>query len=159
MLAAALLLVACGGGPRPADARWAAMMVPHHEAGLALDDAALRRTDDVRVRRLAFEMNAYQGRELEELRTLAAAAPAHDHPEPAGMPTAAELASLETLEGTDFDRAFLTLMIRHHEGAVAMATAEGRAGTSARVRAMADAVVRVQTDQLDRMRVLLSELG
>ena len=130
-------------------------MVPHHLVGIALDDAALRRTDDVRVRHLAFEMNAYQGRELDALRTLAAG---HDagHPSPLGMPTDAELAGLERLSGAAFDGAFLTLMIRHHEGAVAMAGSEGRAGTSAAVRRLADAVVRVQTAQLDRLRALLA---
>lgn len=133
------------------------MMVPHHEAGVALDDAALRRTDDVRVRHLAFEMNGYQGRELDELRRLASGG-AHDHPEPAGMPTAGELADLERLTGPAFDRRFLELMIRHHEGAVAMSLDAGRTGTSARVRSMADAVVAVQRDQLAQMRALLSEL-
>ena len=150
---------ACGDAPvRAADAHFAAMMVPHHEAGIALDDAALRRTDDVRVRHLAFEMNSYQGRELDDLRALAshASGPAML---PMGMPTAAELAELETLRGEAFDRAFLTVMIRHHEGAVAMAERHGRAGTSAAVRRLADTLVAAQTDQLARMRALLSELG
>lgn len=141
-----------------ADARFAALMVPHHEAGIALDDLALRRTDDVRVRHLAFEMNSYQGRELDDLRDLAGdAAPGPAHPD--GMPSPTELADLATRTGADFDRAFLTLMIRHHEGAVTMAERDGRAGTGAGVRAMADTLVRVQTDQLSRMRDLLAELG
>jgi uncharacterized protein (DUF305 family) len=150
---------ACGGAPvRVADAHWAAMMVPHHEAGIALDDAALRRTDDVRVRHLAFEMNSYQGRELDDLRALAAHATGPPMA-PTGMPTAAELADLESRRGEAFDLAFLTLMIRHHEGAVTMAERDGHAGTSAGVRRLADGVAAVQRDQLARMRALLSELG
>lgn len=161
LLAGTLLAgtVACGDPPpRAADAHWAAMMVPHHEAGIALDDAALRRTDDVRVRNLAFEMNGYQGRELDDLRALAVRSTAPPMT-PLGMPAPAELAGLETLVGPTFDRAFLTLMIRHHEGAVTMAQRDGHAGTSAEVRRQADSLARVQTDQLARMRALLSELG
>lgn len=151
--------VACGDAHvRAADAHFAAMMVPHHEAGIALDDAALRRTDDVRVRHLAFEMNAYQGRELDDLRALATHATGPPMT-PMGMPTANELAGLESLRGAAFDRAFLTIMIRHHEGAVVMAERDGRAGTSAAVRRLAEVLVIAQTDQLTRMRALLSELG
>ena len=151
--------VACGDAPvRAADAHFAAMMVPHHEAGIALDDAALRRTDDVRVRHLAFEMNSYQGRELDDLRALAGHATGPPMV-PMGMPTAAELAELETLRGEAFDRAFLTVMIRHHEGAVAMAELDGRAGTGPGIRRLADALIAVQNDQLARMRALLNELG
>ena len=160
LMAAAALLGACGGGARtaPADAHWAAMMVPHHQAGVALDDLALRRTDDVRVRQLAFQMNGYQGRELDELRRLAASAPAADYAGmAAGIPAAGELDGLGRLSGVDFDRTFLTLMIRHHEGAVAMSAPEADHAAAA-VRRLADRVVTVQRHQLDQMRALLSEL-
>lgn len=45
---------------------------------------------------------------------------AHDHTMMPGMLTEAELASLRAASGPEFDRLFLTLMIRHHQGAVAM---------------------------------------
>ena len=151
-----VLAAACGSGGRPtaADVHWASMMAQHHTAGIALDDMALARTDDVRVRHLAFEMNGYQGRELDELRSLAGGADASDMA--LGMPTEDEMADLAARRGADFDRQFLTLMIRHHEGALAMA---GAPGTSAKVRRVADTLVAVQTEQLARMRALLAELG
>jgi uncharacterized protein (DUF305 family) len=37
-----------------------------------------------------------------------------------GMLTAAELAQLQAARGAAFDRLFLTLMIKHHEGALTM---------------------------------------
>ena len=156
MASCLLALAACGpgSGSRAADVHWASMMVPHHTAGIALDDLALARTDDVRVRHLAFEMNGYQGGELDELRRLAAGADAGSMA--LGMPTGAEIADLGGQSGADFDRQFLTLMIRHHEGALAMA---GAPGTSAKVHRLAAALVTVQTEQLARMRALLVELG
>ena len=41
-----------------------------------------------------------------------------------GMMSADELARLERARGAEFDRAFLEMMIRHHEGAVTMARTE-----------------------------------
>ena len=37
-----------------------------------------------------------------------------------GMLTAAQMAQLEQASGAEFDRLFLTFMIQHHQGAVAM---------------------------------------
>jgi uncharacterized protein (DUF305 family) len=130
-------------------------MVPHHEAGIALDDLALARTDDVRVRHLAFEMNGYQGDELTTLRRIAGGVARPDDAH--GMPTAAELDELARLRGPSFDRRFLTAMIRHHEGAVAMAGHLD--GASDEVRRLAATIVTAQTAQLERMRALLTELG
>ena len=163
MMLAALLAVAtvgcAGAGVSAGDASWAAMMVPHHLAGVALDELALRRTDDVRVRQLAFQMNGYQGRELDELRRLAASAPPGDYPGMAvGMPATTELDALGRLSGADFDRTFLTLMIRHHEGAVAMSAPEADHAATTAARRLADRVVTVQRRQLDEMRALLSAL-
>lgn len=45
---------------------------------------------------------------------------AMDHSQMSGMATPEQMAELATLEGTDFDRMFLTLMIAHHEGAIDM---------------------------------------
>ena len=44
----------------------------------------------------------------------------HDHTMMPGMLTEAELASLRAADGVAFDRLFLQLMIRHHQGAVTM---------------------------------------
>ena len=149
------LLGGCADSATAADAHWAAMMVPHHTAGIALDDLALARTDDVRVRHLAFEMNGYQGAEQDELRRLAGNA--HTSTMATGIPTAAEMEDFGTRTGVDFDRTFLALMIRHHEGALAMTAA---ATLSAGVRhRLADDLVTVQTAQLARMQALFTELG
>ena len=46
-----------------------------------------------------------------------------DHSKMAGMASPEQMAKLATLEGTEFDRMFLTLMIAHHEGAIDMVDA------------------------------------
>ncbi len=49
-----------------------------------------------------------------------AAMHAAHHPMMAGMATPEQMADLAASSGSDFDRMFLTLMIRHHEGALTM---------------------------------------
>jgi uncharacterized protein (DUF305 family) len=79
-----------------------------------------------------------------------------------GMLTAEELAELDRARGAEFDRLFLTFMIRHHQGAVTMVeqlfSARGAAQDEAVFRFAAD----VQADQvaeIDRMSRMLAALS
>ena len=79
-----------------------------------------------------------------------------------GMLTAAQLQQLDSAAGAAFDRAFLTLMIQHHEGALQMVKdlfATPRAGQEVDVNVFANDVVSVQTAEIGVMRRLLSELA
>ena len=67
----------------------------------------------------------------------AAAAPSM----PLGMLTDAELADLSSRSGRSFDRRWLELMIRHHDGGVAMADLEVRSGRCKPALALAVIVV------------------
>jgi uncharacterized protein (DUF305 family) len=78
-----------------------------------------------------------------------------------GMLTAADLARLEAARGTDFDRLFLTLMIRHHEGAIQMVAdllATPRAAQDVDVNVFANDVENTQTAEIGLMRMMLLEL-
>lgn len=78
-----------------------------------------------------------------------------------GMLTREELAELETLRGVAFDRRFLELMIRHHEGALAMVAellATPRAAQDVDVDVLANEIHLVQTAEIDLMRQMLANL-
>ena len=80
----------------------------------------------------------------------------------AGMLTEAQLKELDAAKGTGFDRAFLTLMIQHHEGALQMVKdlfATPRAGQEVDVNVFANDVVTVQTAEIGAMRQMLSQLS
>jgi uncharacterized protein (DUF305 family) len=156
----ALLLAACGASSHnEADTAFAAAMVPHHALGVRMADTAVSRADNVLVRRIAFKMLTYQQGELRSLERWAtrwnAKAPEHVH----GMLTAEEEARLNTRRGADFDRQWLTEMIRHHEGAVQMAEAEARNGANSAERRVAERIVNVQTEQIAQMHELLTLVG
>ena len=78
-----------------------------------------------------------------------------------GMLTEAQLKTLDAATGVAFDRAFLTLMIQHHEGALQMVTdlfAKPGAGQEVDVSVFANDVVTVQTAEIGVMRQMLSQL-
>jgi uncharacterized protein (DUF305 family) len=79
-----------------------------------------------------------------------------------GMLTAEQLRTLDAATGGNFDRAFLTLMIQHHEGALRMVKdlfATPRAGQDVDVNVFANDVVSVQTAEIGAMRQMLSQLS
>jgi uncharacterized protein (DUF305 family) len=78
-----------------------------------------------------------------------------------GMLTEAQLKTLDAAIGVEFDRALLTLMIQHHEGALQMVAdlfAKPGAGQEIDVNVFANDVVTVQTAEIGVMRQMLSEL-
>lgn len=79
-----------------------------------------------------------------------------------GMLTEAQLAELDAARGAAFDRAFLQLMIEHHEGALQMVDdlfATPRAGQEVDVNVFANDVVTVQTAEIGVMRQMLYQLS
>jgi len=79
----------------------------------------------------------------------------------AGMLSDAQLKALDAATGAEFDRAFLTLMIQHHEGALQMVKdlfATTGAGQEIDVNVFANDVVTVQTAEIGAMHQMLAQL-
>ena len=83
-----------------------------------------------------------------------------DHADMPGMATPEEMAELAAASGRDFDRLFLQLMIRHHEGAIMMVEtllAGGRGGQESAVFQLASHIASDQAVEIAAMkRQLLS---
>ena len=78
-----------------------------------------------------------------------------------GMLTDAELAQLDRARGVEFDRLFLTFMIRHHDGALTMVEelfASPGAGQDDIVFKFASDVFADQSTEIDRMQKMLEAL-
>ncbi|WP_109211482.1 MULTISPECIES: DUF305 domain-containing protein [Microbacterium] len=76
-----------------------------------------------------------------------------------GMASADEIDALMDATGQEADCLFLTLMIRHHEGAIPMAEALLELGTDARALEVAQAIKNGQTAEIDAMRSIQDRLG
>ncbi|MFV0427610.1 MAG: DUF305 domain-containing protein [Beutenbergiaceae bacterium] len=155
-----------GVEPAPADINFAQMMIGHHMQALDLVDLARQHSDNEELLALADEIEAAQGPEIEQMSWWVAQdwgyevldpADHEDHVMP-GMMTRDELTHLATLTGAEFDQAWLEGMIFHHQGAIDMANDELAAGTVPQVREMAQEVIAVQQGEIDRMRIMISEL-
>ena len=75
-----------------------------------------------------------------------------------GMATPEEIRQLEAARGTEADRLFLTLMIRHHQGGVAMAEAALERAHNPLILDFAQKVVTAQTAEVKALTALLDSL-
>jgi uncharacterized protein (DUF305 family) len=76
-----------------------------------------------------------------------------------GMASAAELSRLATASGADADRLFLGLMIRHHQGALAMVDEHAKNAADERVEETAAEIYVTQSKQIAQMQEMLDRLG
>ena len=75
-----------------------------------------------------------------------------------GMMSGEDMQALSAAQGTEAARLFLTQMIAHHEGAIAMAQTEVENGQSPDAIAMARTIIDTQQQEIDTMRQLLTTL-
>ena len=132
-------------------------MIPHHRLGIEMLKHAQSRVDDVRVRRLVFEMSGYHGDELHTLEMHLAhdgLVEATDFP---GYVEPERLAALDDVSGPTYDVGWLLLMIEHHRGAVELADAEitrTEGGSDDERYDLARRIATLQRAEIDEMETL-----
>lgn len=161
------------GRHNAADTAFAKGMIPHHRQAVDMAELAPGRAQSPKVKKLAEDIKAAQD---PEIRTLSGwltswgqdvpaedstAHSTHDMDDmgdmegTGGMMTAGDMATLEHAKGRAFDRAFLRMMVEHHEGAVDMARTEQSGGTYAPARKMAGQIIASQSVEIKQMNQLL----
>jgi uncharacterized protein (DUF305 family) len=169
-----------------ADVQFLRAMIPHHQQAIEMAALAKDRTNRKELLDAAGRIDSSQKDEiefmedwLEERNELLATTAATDHAahavsgalaadQPAhtthsaagmkGMATPEQMAALAAARGTDFDRLFLELMIKHHEGAVEMVEDLTEQPGSAYEPALFEFTRDVTNDQnaeIERMNALL----
>jgi uncharacterized protein (DUF305 family) len=148
-------------------------MIPHHHQALQMAALVAERTNRPELIDVAGRINVSQGDEIkfmqDWLRSRGESVPeptAHDAMHTthtmAGMATPEQMAELAAVEGTDFDRLFLALMITHHEGAVRMVEEllelPGSAYDAVLFEFTSD-ITNDQTTEIERMNALLVGLS
>lgn len=150
------------------DISFAQGMIPHHQQAVDMSKLAAEKATDAKVKDLAARIEAAQGPEIEQLTGMldewgATAAhpstsdmPGMDHGGMSGegMMTDEEMAQLDGATGADFDRLWVRLMIKHHEGAVAMAKTELERGKNADAKALAQTIIDAQEAEITEMRAM-----
>jgi len=179
------VITACAGSKEPAeqpsprlhsrypyteaDVRFMSDMIGHHAQALTMAALAPRNGASPEILRLAERITAGQQDEIGTmerwLRARGKPVPDHHHAMHGhlmpGMLTEAQMQELERAKGPDFDRLFLTYMIQHHRGAVAMVKQLYGTPGAARddtVFKFADDVGVDQTTEIARMERMLNAL-
>jgi len=67
--------------------------------------------------------------------------------------------SLDGKTGEEFDKAFLSEMIVHHQGAVDMAEAAATSASHQEIKDMSQAIIDAQTKEIDQMKQWQKEWG
>ncbi|MDR6974132.1 uncharacterized protein (DUF305 family) [Streptomyces sp. 3330] len=167
---------ATAGAHNAQDVSFAQGMIPHHLQALDMAELAADRASSAEVKDLASRIEKAQAPEIRTLGgwltswgedvptssgSTAGSMPGMDHSAGSGMPgmpgmmDGSDMDALEKASGTKFDTLFLTMMIDHHEGAVAMATTERSKGAYGPATSLADDIVTAQTAEIARMDKLV----
>jgi uncharacterized protein (DUF305 family) len=158
-------------GATATDVRFMHGMIAHHAQALEMTALLPSRTNREDMRLLARRIELSQADEIAMMRRWLTAR-AESVPDPQahhahggalmpGMLTPEEMGRLAAATGAEFDRLFLELMIRHHDGALAMVdqlfATEG-AGQEPDIFAFASDVDADQRIEIDRMSMMLLEI-
>src|SRR5262245_16345863 len=183
----ALVLVGCAGnGQRPtaavssshpsatasspassfndADVMFAQRMIPHHQQAIEMAQMAPSHAQNPKVKHLAAEIVVAQA---PEIKTMTGWLHAWGKPVPTGMPgmmspvpgmmSPQDMSQLMAAHGAHFDRMFLQMMIRHHQGAVDMAKTEQARGLNPDAKKLAQQIETSQTAQIAQMQQMLEQ--
>ncbi|MFJ5533486.1 DUF305 domain-containing protein [Streptomyces sp. NPDC093261] len=164
---------AAQGGHNAQDMTFAQEMIPHHRQAVAMAGLASSRAKSQQVKDLAAKIEKAQD---PEIATMSGWLRAWGEKVPSGAPSAGggmagmehsgssmpgmmsddDMDKLAKLSGDVFDRAFLKMMIGHHQGALVMAKAEQAKGAYGPAKAMATSIVTSQSADITEMIQMLS---
>jgi len=140
---------------------FAQMMIPHHEQAISISETALKKSRNQAILKLSRQIKSLQSSEKSQLSywlkaTGSSMTMDHDM-NMSGMLTITELNSLKRLTGTEFDRTFLQLMIKHHQGALEMVDLISDS-KNLEAKALAKAIKSAQSKEITSMKLLLNKM-
>jgi uncharacterized protein (DUF305 family) len=162
-----------------ADVTFAQSMIPHHQQAVDMANLATGRAGSPKVAQLAQRI---AGAQQPEIATMAGWLTGWGAPTPQphmssmpgmsnsmpgmagmsgtmpGMMTDEETRQLTAASGAAFDRLFLQLMTRHHQGAIQMAGTEQTGGQNPEAIALAKKITAAQTAEITEIQQLTAQM-
>jgi len=150
-------------GHNEQDMSFAQAMIPHHQQAVEMADLAATQATDAKVKDLAGRIKDAQDPEIKQLTGMldqwgAAMDGGMDHggSDHGGMMTDGDMQRLEKATGAAFDRMWIQMMIKHHQGAIDMAGTELESGDNADAKKLAQQIMDAQQDEITEMQGMLS---
>lgn len=167
IVVASFALGACGGDGATSDdtaqnaagngidRAFVGAMIPHHRSAVQMAKIAGQRGQSTFVKNLAKDITRTQNAEITTLRAIASRLDAAGI-KPKSLGVAEHETGMDTsisqLRSADpFDRAFIDMMIPHHQGAIRMARVELAKGADAKAKQLATAIVKAQAREIRAM--------
>jgi uncharacterized protein (DUF305 family) len=145
-------------------------MIPHHQQAIEMSDVLLAKQGiDPRVSDLATKIKAAQGPEIAQMQgwlrqwgTPPMTGDSHGGHDMGGdsigMMSPEQMTALKNAQGVEASKLFLTGMIAHHQGAVAMAQAEIGNGQFQPAVDLAKSIATSQQQEIETMKGILATL-
>jgi uncharacterized protein (DUF305 family) len=147
-----------------ADVVFLQKMIPHHDQAIMMSRMARNRASAPKVKDLAARIEAEQGPEIQQMRSLLTAWGAPESATPGGMGAMGGMGGMGQgqmsgmMSGTGFDRMFLQMMIVHHQGAIEMSQTEQAQGSNPDARRLAQQIITTQQAEIREMQTLLQQI-
>ena len=144
------------------DIMFAQMMIPHHQQAVDMSTLAETHTTNPEILALAKQIKDAQAPEIKQMTDWIESSGAgmdmgHDMGM-GGMLSDSDMAALTSAKGAAFDRLYVSGIIGHHEGAIAMAKMV-IGSSNAEAKALGAAIVESQTKQIETLKKILARLG
>jgi uncharacterized protein (DUF305 family) len=156
---------AASGEHNDADIAFAQGMIPHHQGAIEMAELVQGRTSNAKVLDLASRIDKAQDPEIRTMtewlnswgaQVHTTGMPGMDHgSDMAGM-SDAEMDMLKQAKDADFDKMFLDMMIKHHQGAIDMSKAELQQGKNTDAKKLAQQIIDSQQAEITEMQALLA---
>ncbi|WP_413173778.1 DUF305 domain-containing protein [Anabaena azotica] len=138
------------------------MMVHHDQKTIKMADLALQKANNPQIKALATQIKTDQTKEIEQLQALYKQLYGTEVPANAmncmGMGQGqgmGKMMSLESLQNSpNFDQEFLRTMIQHQQMSVNMAKKASETATVPQIRDFAQAIIKTQTAQIQKLQQL-----
>ncbi|UDY24013.1 DUF305 domain-containing protein [Nocardioides sp. Kera G14] len=157
-------------GHNEADVSFATEMIQHHKQALDMVEMTSGRQLDPAVRTLADDIKAAQAPEIQTMNgwlsswgtSTPSASASHDMGDMGdmesmpGMMTDDEMSSLEKAPDADFQKMWLQMMVKHHQGAVQMAQTEQNGGEYQPAVDLAGKIIADQNKEIATMTQLIA---
>lgn len=154
------------------DVSFAKEMIQHHRQAVEMADLAADRASSQEVKDIATKIKGAQDPEIktmsgwlsswgEEVPADMSGMEGHDMGDMSsdmpGMMSSEDMDKLKKASGAEFDKMFLEMMVKHHEGAVEMAETQKAKGKYGPAMKLADDVIKAQTAEIEEMNKILGK--
>ena len=130
-------------------------MIHHHQTGVAMAELAISNTKRAELNKIGRDIIAAQKAEIEQMtgwlkKDGESAGSMKQMPRMEKMMK--EMEDLKKAKDAEFDKMFLTMMIKHHKGAIMMSKLVGGRTDRAELKQLANKIIKDQTKEIGQMK-------